>query len=38
MNETNKIMNDNIEEIMKEGKTVYSDHGDIIFRMHVLFC
>ena len=28
---TNKIVGNNIEEIMKEGKTVYNDHGDIIF-------
>lgn len=28
---TNKIVDNNIEEIMKEGKTVYNDHGEIIF-------
>lgn len=28
---TSKIVDNNIEEIMKEEKTVYSDHGEIIF-------
>lgn len=28
---TNKIVDNNIEEIMKEEKTVYSNHGEIIF-------
>ena len=28
---TNKIVDNNIEEIMKEGKTVYNDHREIIF-------
>jgi hypothetical protein len=27
----NKIVDDNIEEIMKEEKTIYGDHGEIIF-------